>query len=244
MAAVVQRLERGIVVPDVEGSIPSSRPTHPLSTEGFLLIQRNFRAVMIRHILRLVVSIVPLALMLTAASSALAQSRSCPVPPPSPFKHTGLIRTSYDPRARFMRTTLEHPRAIGSAPDTLYLAASFLHNGAEDTSRPDITLLLISNSGMLTQHDARRLVMLADGYPQLFSPARYSAQRSATTKKVLAAVELTLTHDALLKLIGAAKIEARLGATRFELTADHLEALREIVSLAAPSGGGWVISER
>ncbi len=86
--------------------------------------------------------------------------------------------------------------------------------------------------------------MLADGYPQLFSPARYSAQRSATTKKVLAAVELTLTHDALLKLIGAAKIEARLGATRFELTADHLEALREIASLAAPSGGEWVISER
>ncbi len=27
MAAVVQRLERGIVVPDVEGSIPSSRPS-------------------------------------------------------------------------------------------------------------------------------------------------------------------------------------------------------------------------
>ena len=80
--------------------------------------------------MRLVSRFVLSTLILSALSvTALPQKqkRFCPVPPPSPFKHSGRIVTSFDRAAGGMRTTLEHPRSLGRGAEGLYLAASFVH---------------------------------------------------------------------------------------------------------------------
>ncbi|HVF55249.1 MAG TPA: hypothetical protein VM934_03815 [Pyrinomonadaceae bacterium] len=177
------------------------------------------------------------------ASPGLAQKKLCPVPPPSPFKHSGQIVTSFDSSARRMRTTLEHPRVLGKGTDAIYLSASFTHQDPRRPSTPTVEVAFISSSTALKYRDTHNLVFFCDGKMRPVAGAARYQSRSGGAGTILEATRVTLTYDDLMTLTRSHKVAARLGMTEFELTNNHLEALRELASLMAPSPGRWRADE-
>ena len=170
------------------------------------------------------------AVLLAFPVAGLAQ-KFCTVAPPSPFKHSALIVTSYDQRARRMKTTLEHPNALGNG---LRLAASFFYQDPRLRSAPVIDIFFISAAKKPAYRDSHNLSLVADGNPWPFSGvAQYYAEdgpKGLTVEKT----RITLTYASLLNLIKSKRVTARLGAAEFQLSNNHLESLREIAMLMAP----------
>ncbi len=184
---------------------------------------------------RLVLSILLLsALSVTALPQK--QKRFCPVPPPSPFKHSGSIVTSFDRAAGGMRTTLEHPRSLGKGAEELYLAASFVH---QRSTTPTIELVLVSSSPVVRYRDAHSLVFFCDGQQRVFNQKVSYKSQAGAGGTALEATRISLSYTDAVSLTRSRKVSARLGATDVEFTNNHLEALRELVSLMAPSPGRW-----
>lgn len=171
-----------------------------------------------------------LAIFLTFPITGLAQ-KFCTVAPPSPFKHNALIVTSYDKPTRRMKTTLEHPNVLGSG---LHLYASFFYQDARLRSTPMVDIFFVSAAKQLKYRDSHDLSLTADGNAWPFSGvAQYSTEhgeRGATIEKT----KITLTYASLQNLIKSRRVRARLGATEFELSNNHLESLRELAMLMAP----------
>ena len=174
-------------------------------------------------------------LTLLAATSALPQKRFCPKPPPSPFKHDGQIVTTFDSRAGGMRTTLQHPRPLGGV---YYLAASFMHQNASRPGTPSLDLVIYAAAPGV-QLAGQGLALVIDGRPlALATRASYRSQPGAGE-----AVRLTLSYAEASALTHARRVEAQLGGAGVELTSNHLEALREMLSIMAPSPGRWQTAE-
>ena len=179
-------------------------------------------------------------LLTTLAATAFPQKRLCPKPPPSPFKHDGEIVTSFDSRAGGMRTTLEHPRALGRGVDAYYLAASFMHQNAKRPGTPTLDLVIYSASPASRLQAGQGLVLVLDGQPRAFTrEASYRSQPGGGN-----AVRLSLSYADASALTHARKVSAQLGGAEVELTNNHLEALREMLSLLAPSAGRWQTAGR
>lgn len=174
------------------------------------------------------------ALLTVFAAATPAQKRLCPKPPPSPFKHDGQIVTSFDGRAGGMRTTLEHPRPLGHGAELYYLAASFMHQSPRRPGTPTLDLVIYSNVPEPLLHAGQELVLVLDGQPRAFSRnASYRSQPDGD------AVRLTLSYAEASALTRARNVSARVGGAELELTNNHLEALREMLNLMAPSPGRW-----
>jgi hypothetical protein len=171
-----------------------------------------------------------LALFLTFPLTGLAQ-KFCTVAPPSPFKHNALIETSYDQRAHRMKTTLEHPNDLGNG---LHLYASFFYQDPRLRSAPTIDIFFISAAKKPVYRDSHNLSMMADGNLLPFSGASQYYLEDGPKGMTLEKTKITLTYASLLSLIKSRRVTARLGATNFQLTNNHLESLREIAMLMAP----------
>ncbi|PYS84330.1 MAG: hypothetical protein DMF67_05580 [Acidobacteria bacterium] len=187
---------------------------------------------------RLLLSLVSLLTLLTAA--AYAQKRMCPKPPPSPFKHDGQIITSFDSRAGGMRTTLQHPRPLVRGAEVYYLAATFMH---QDPRRPAVPptldLILVSATPAAGLRAGQQLAFVLDGQTRSFGQnVSYRSQPTADGT-TLESARITLSYAEASALTRARRVAARVGGTEVELTNNHLEALREIVSLMAPSPSRW-----
>jgi hypothetical protein len=171
-----------------------------------------------------------LVLFLTFTATGFAQ-KFCTVAPPSPFHHSALIVTSYDQQAGRMKTTLEHPRPLG---DGVHLYASFFYQDRRLRSTPVIDIFFISASKQPKYKDTHNLSIQADGNVWPFAGVtQYSTER-ADHGLTVERVKITLTYASLVNLIKARRVTARLGATEFELSNNHLESLREIAMLMAP----------
>jgi hypothetical protein len=174
-------------------------------------------------------------LLTTLTATAFPQKRMCPKPPPSPFKHDGEIVTTFDSRAGGMRTTLEHPRALGKGLDAYYLAASFMHQSAKRPGTPTLDLVIYSATPTSRLQAGQELVLMLDGQPRPFTrEASYRSQPGGGN-----AVRLSLSYADASAITRARKVAAQFGGAEIELTNNHLEALRELVSLLAPSPGRW-----
>ena len=174
------------------------------------------------------------ALLTLLAATAFPQKRFCPKPPPSPFKHDGEIVTVFDSRAGGMRTTLQHPRPLGGGANVYYMAASFMHQSTTRPGTPALDLVIYA-AAPGAQMAGQSLALLLDGRPlALATKASYRSQPGAGD-----AVRLTLSYAEASALTRARKVSAQLGGAGVELTNNHLEALRELVSLLAPSPGRW-----
>lgn len=183
-----------------------------------------------------------ISLVLVCATGVLAQKRKsiCPVPPPSPFHHSGTIVTSYDRATNGMRTTLEHPRAVSSSDGELYLYASFVHQDPRrPLSRQMVDLIFYSTAHRVKYRDAHDLLFVTDRqqYPYAAKLAQYRSETDKGT--VYESTRISIPYDVLLNLINSRRVSARVGSTQFELSNNHLEALRELASLIAPSQGSW-----
>lgn len=179
------------------------------------------------------------ALLTMFAATAFPQKRLCPKPPPSPFKHDGEIVTSFDSRAGGMRTTLEHPRAIGSGTELYYLAASFMHQSAKRPGTPALELVLYTTAPAVQTHNGGSVSLVLDGQALPFTQnASFRSQPGGGN-----AVRLTLTYADLSMLTHARNAAVQLGGAQLTLTNNHLESLREMLSLLAPPPGRWQTAE-
>jgi hypothetical protein len=176
------------------------------------------------------------AILTLLTANAFPQKRLCPKPPPSPFKHDGEIVTMFDGRAGGMRTTLEHPRPLGRGTDLYYLAASFMHQNTQRPGTPSLDLVLYSNSPNAHLHTGQDLVLMLDGQPHALNRNVSYASLPASGGS---SARLTLSYAEASALTHARKVSVQVGGNEIELTNNHLEALREILSLMAPSPGRW-----
>jgi hypothetical protein len=171
-----------------------------------------------------------LAIFLTFPITGLAQ-KFCTVAPPSPFKHNALIVTTYDQRARRMKTTLEHPNALSNG---LHLYASFFYQDTRLGTAPVIDIFFINASKKPVYKDSHNLSLLADGNAWPFSGAAQYYTEDGPKGLTIEKTKITLTYASLLNLIKSKRVTARLGHAEFQLTNNHLESLREIAMLMAP----------
>jgi hypothetical protein len=171
-----------------------------------------------------------LAILLTFTITGFAQ-KFCTVSPPSPFKHSALIVTSYDQRARRMKTTLEHPNALGNG---LHLYASFFYQDPRLGSAPMIDIFFISAAKKPLYRELHDFSLTADGNAWPLTGAAQYYTEDGPKGMTLEKTKITLSYPSLLSLIKARRVRARLGATEFELSNNHLESLREIAMLMAP----------
>lgn len=181
------------------------------------------------------------ALLLPA--DALAQKKFCPAPPPSPFKHAGRIATSFDSASRGMRTTLQHPRPLDAAQGPLYLTASFVHADPRRGAGQSVDLVIYSTSRLERFRAAHELALVADGRPVPFASRASYQTRASGDGLVLEAVRVTLSKEDLTSLTSARRVTGRVGADQFQLTNNHLEALRELASLMAGPASRWRTTE-
>ncbi|MDQ5836409.1 MAG: hypothetical protein M3379_06460 [Acidobacteriota bacterium] len=186
---------------------------------------------------RLLISLFSLLTLLTAAG--FAQKRMCPKPPPSPFKHDGQIVTSFDSRAGGMRTTLQHPRPLGTGAEVYYLAATFMHQDPRRPAVPTLDLILVSASPAASLRQGQQLVFMLDGQPHTLAQNVSYQSRPAPDGTTLESARITLTYADAAALTRARNVVARVGVAQIELTNNHLEALRELVSLMAPPPSRW-----
>jgi hypothetical protein len=185
-----------------------------------------------RHISRLILSA---ALLTLLAATAFPQKRLCPKPPPSPFKHAGEIVTSFDSRAGGMRTTLQHPSAIASGAELFYLAASFMHQSAKRPGTPAVELVIYTTVPSAQPRGGGNVSLVLDGQARPFAQnASFRSQPGGGD-----AVRLTLSYADLAALTHARNVAMQLGGAQLQLTNNHLESLREMLSLLAPSPGRW-----
>jgi hypothetical protein len=164
------------------------------------------------------------------AATGYAQ-KFCTVAPPSPFKHNGLIVTTYDQAARRMKTTLEHPRTLG---DGIYLYASFFYQDPRLGSTPTVDIFFIFASKEPKYRHSHHLSLKTDGNAWPFTSAAQYYTEKGSRGMTIEKTKMTLTYAGLQNLIKARRVTVRLGLTEFELTNNHLEALREMASLMAP----------
>jgi len=171
--------------------------------------------------------------------AAFAQKRMCPKPPPSPFKHDGQIVTSFDGRSGGMRTTLEHPRTLGKGTDLFYLAATFMHQDPRRPGAPTLDLILVSATPTARLRAGASPVFVLDGQPRYLNQNVSYRSQSDNKGETLDSARITLSYADAAALTHARTVVARVGGVEVELTNNHLEALREIVSLMAPSPSRW-----
>lgn len=171
-----------------------------------------------------------LAIFLTFPITGLAQ-KFCTVAPPSPFKHNAMIVTSYDQRARRMKTTLEHPNALNKG---LHLYASFYYQDPRLRTPPTVDIFFIAASKKPLYRQAHDLSITADSNAWPFSGVAQYFTENGEKGTTIEKTRITLSYTSLVNLLRSRRVRARLGATEFELTNNHLESLREIAMLMAP----------
>src|SRR5215213_6579347 len=154
-------------------------------------------------------------LLTTLAATAFPQKRMCPKPPPSPFKHDGEIVTTFDSRAGGMRTTLEHPRALGHGADAYYLAASFMHQSTKRPGTPTLDLVIYTASPASHLQAGQQLVLVLDGRPRAFGVNAGLRTQSVGNGN---AVRLSLSYADAAALTQARKVAAQIGGAEVELS--------------------------
>lgn len=183
-------------------------------------------------------------LVALAAPLALAQKRFCPTPPPSPFKHDGEIVTKFDGRAGGMRTTLQHPRPLGNGTEVFYLAASFKHQDPRRPATPALDLMLVSGSPLAHLRGSQDVVFVLDGQARAVNQSVSYASRPDGNGGTLDSASIKLSYADASAITHARRVVARVGGAEVELTNNHLEALREMLSLLSPSSGRWQTAGR
>jgi hypothetical protein len=173
------------------------------------------------------------ALLVAFAAVGYAQ-RACPVPPPSPFRHNAQIVTRQDPKTREWKVYMQHPKSLTSGGDPVYLAAEFAYQDPRTRTKPTVDISFVSMSKSPRFEFSHALSLLIDGQPwPLAAPVQYFSKKQSDGI-YLETTRVTITYDSLVSLIQGKRVAAQLGMTKFELTNNHLEALREVANMMMP----------
>jgi hypothetical protein len=177
-------------------------------------------------------------ILFAAASPAPAQKKLCPKPPPSPFKHSGEIVTTLDRAARGMRTRLEHPRPLATPEGTYYFGATFVHTDPRSGATPMIDLIFHGTAAGARANNGS-LSFVADGQPLALAQTASYRSQPAASGAFNESAKVTMSLAEVMRLTAARRVSVRLGPSQLELTQNHLEALREVVSQMAPAPSRW-----
>jgi hypothetical protein len=173
------------------------------------------------------------AVMLLAFASLSYAQRACPIPPPSPFRHNAQIVTRQDPKTKAWKVFMQHPKSL-TGGDPVYLAADFAFQDPRSRVKPTIDISFVSMSKTPRFEFSHALSLLIDGLPwPVAAPVQYSSKKQSDGV-YLEITKVTLSYDSLVSLIQGKRVAAQLGMTKFELTNNHLEALREIANMMMP----------
>jgi hypothetical protein len=184
--------------------------------------------------LKIYVRIPLIAVLLLAFAGINYAQRACPVPPPSPFRHNAQIVTRQDPKTKAWKVYMQHPRSLTGGGDPVYLAADFAFQDPRLRTKPTIDISFVSMSKMPRFEFSHALSLLIDGEPwPMASPVQYSSKKQSDGI-YLETTKVTLTYDSLINLIQGRRVSAQLGITKFELSNNHLEALRELANMMMP----------
>jgi hypothetical protein len=174
------------------------------------------------------------AVMLLAFAGLSYAQRACPVPPPSPFRHNAQIVTRQDPKTKQWKVYMQHPRSLTGGGDAVYLAADFAFQDPRSRVKPTIDISFFSMSKTRRFEFSHALSLLIDGQPwPVAAPVQYSSKKQSDGV-YLEITKVTLSYDSLVSLIQGKSVAAQLGMTKFELTNNHLEALREVANMMMP----------
>ena len=100
-------------------------------------------------------------------------------------------------------------------------------------------LVFVSSSRGQRYRDTHELFLTCDGRPvTLASAARYQT-RAGDQGLVLEALRVTLSQEEVAAMAAGRKVTARVGGSEFELSKNHLEALREMATLMGGSSQRW-----
>jgi hypothetical protein len=162
------------------------------------------------------------------------------------FKHTGIIKTSYDKFTDSTMVQLDPLSLLGkSAYDDkgrLDMVVMFSHKGVDLITPSYLFLGFISASEDIrfkTDYD-RRLYVLADG--QRFDLGEMALndsefQRNKRWDNLTHYSESTwqlIPYETFLQIVNAKNVEMKIGNTEIRLSENHLEALRDIASRTVP----------
>ena len=139
-----------------------------------------------------------------------------------------------------MRTTLEHPLALGKGTDLFYLAATFMHQDPRRPGAPMLDLILVSATpAARLRAGGASPVFVLDGQPRYLNQNVSYRSQSDNRGETLDSARITLSYADAAALTHARTVVAKVGGVEVQLTNNHLEALREMVSLMAPSPSRW-----
>lgn len=128
---------------------------------------------------------------------------------------------------------MQHPTSLTRGGDPLYLGAEFFYANTRLGQKPTIDILFLSTAKSPRFEFSHALSLLIDGRPwPLVSPVQYSSKKE--NGLILETTKVTLTYDSLINLIQGRKVTVQLGMSKFELTNNHLEALREVANMMMP----------
>ena len=164
-----------------------------------------------------------------------ARPRALSIPAPREFRHHETIVVGYDEPSGFGSVSLR-PMVVADSPQ-LTLTALFIFKGKVlEAPPPKVSLGFVSKGGAPRYASAasRTLRFTLNGERQLrvgelFRTVDSSAGR--VTETLVARLDTPL----FLRLTSAQRVVGQLGATRFELREDQLEALRDFASRMSPT---------
>jgi hypothetical protein len=144
--------------------------------------------------------------------------------PRGPFSHSGVITSEFDRFKGYTVTSLKSMQIVGSSLDGLEVSAFFLNN---DTSTVVFRINSTSSDGW-KYIECKQAHFLIDGVP--FAPGGMVYDGTIGKGYVIEFFSWDMSTAKFLQLVGARSVEVKLCLDEYQLSSEHLNALRDLAS--------------
>lgn len=187
-------------------------------------------------------------LLLGCVSASLAQATKGP----RKFKHNSKVETRIegDRKTIYLRPMLVRQKDskieaqfLGEArtrflpAELLYMSAYFVARNASTDRPAEIVIAFRSTSMDKTLYaDTPTLSVTLDGSVSNLGVMQVLERRVddraylGSNQYMLESLEIAVPYDSFMRLTNATKVQAKLGSTTFEISKEHLEAFRDLIS--------------
>jgi len=192
--------------------------------------------------------ILTLAIVITSATFGRPQDAN--TTPQRILTYSGEIETSYD-KVKEVTTVRLNPMQVYGEPlsSSNYIGAdeakfnvSFTYPGRTLRAQPKRVLFsLVSTSEDWKYTDFRKLTALVDGKRLNLGPMEqipsFTVNPSANVNSddyIIQGIAISLRYKTFLRIANGKRVQIRMGPREFELTRNHLEALRDLATRMVP----------
>lgn len=150
-------------------------------------------------------------------------------PPSAPAKATTLVSKEFDQLDVYLTNDLT---LVAKPGHRLLLSPTFTTRASKPEAPDSVLLRFVSYSGEQMLSKTTPLTITADGEEMLDENAHLwyggDAIPAGDGRRMIEGIGVELSYEVFLKVIGARQVIIQLGADRVELTADQIEALRDM----------------